>query len=350
MEKYRLHYDILLIESKDSIIIFKESLHQHHSGLQTHQNAPDKNLPYLYCHFTPCQMISAGLTCFFSNLNVADVVILVSVVILVAFFSMQRYGTDKVGWLFAPIVLVWFLFIGSIGALNIWKYDRSVLKAFNPIYIYRYFKRGKSNWTSLGGIMLSITGLFFLDPPHFSVLERICSFVCLNESLFAGTEALFADLCHFPVLAIQVCHLANRLQSSVSSFRFLFSCTWAFFSMQIAFTFVVFPCLLLAYTGQAAYIMKNQGHVVDAFYRSIPGTSSPSSIDLFQKAKVEETPQPYQSFFRNLCKLFLCYVTEPQISCKFPNDKTEWLIHRLKKVSNTNAPTNSDTHFLSKMY
>lgn len=41
--------------------------------------------------------------------------------------------------------------------------------------------------------------------------------------------------------------------------------------MQIAFIFVVFPSLLLAYTGQAAYILKNNNHVFDAFYRSIPG-------------------------------------------------------------------------------
>ncbi|PKA64078.1 Putative potassium transporter 12 [Apostasia shenzhenica] len=142
-----------------------------------------------------------------------DIVIMVAVIILVGLFSMQHYGTDKVGWLFAPVVLLWFLLIGVIGAVNIWKYDRSVLKAFNPVHIFRYFSRGRDNWTSLGGIMLSIT----------------------------GTEALYADLCHFPVLAI-----------------------------QIAFTFVVFPCLLLAYTGQAAYIMQHHGHVFDAFYRSIP--------------------------------------------------------------------------------
>ncbi|OVA12412.1 potassium transporter [Macleaya cordata] len=140
-----------------------------------------------------------------------DVVVVVSAVILVGLFSMQHYGTDRVGWLFAPIVLLWFLLIGGIGAFNIWKYDSSVLKAFSPVYIYRYFRRG--GWNSLGGIMLSIT----------------------------GTEALFADLAHFPVLAV-----------------------------QIAFTVVVFPCLLLAYTGQAAYIIKNQDHVKDAFYRSIP--------------------------------------------------------------------------------
>ncbi|KAK8940682.1 putative potassium transporter 11 [Platanthera zijinensis] len=142
-----------------------------------------------------------------------DVVVVVAVVILVGLFSMQHYGADKVGWLFAPIVLLWFLLIGAIGAVNIWKYDSSVLRAFNPIYIIRYFKGGHRNWTSLGGIMLSIT----------------------------GTEALFADLCHFPVLAI-----------------------------QIAFTLIVFPCLLLAYCGQASYLMQHQEHVSEAFYRSIP--------------------------------------------------------------------------------
>ncbi|KAI3931574.1 hypothetical protein MKW92_011176 [Papaver armeniacum] len=140
-----------------------------------------------------------------------DVVLVVSTIILVGLFSMQHYGTDKVGWLFAPIVLLWFLLIGGIGAYNIWKYDSSVLRAFSPVYIYRYFKRG--GWKTLGGIMLSIT----------------------------GTEALFADIAHFPVSAV-----------------------------QLAFTMLVFPCLLLAYTGQAAYIVKNQDHVIDAFYRSIP--------------------------------------------------------------------------------
>ncbi|GLU10189.1 hypothetical protein SLE2022_270090 [Rubroshorea leprosula] len=142
------------------------------------------------------------------------VVVVVAVVILVGLFSMQHYGTDKVGWLFAPVVLLWFLLIGGIGIFNICKYDSSVLKAFSPVYIYRYLGRGgKDNWTSLGGIMLSIT----------------------------GTEALFADLAHFPVA-----------------------------SVQIAFTVVVFPCLLSAYCGQAAYLISNKDHVVNAFYHSIP--------------------------------------------------------------------------------
>ncbi|XP_050367237.1 potassium transporter 10-like [Argentina anserina] len=143
-----------------------------------------------------------------------EMVVLFAVAILVLLFTMQQYGTGKIWWLFAPIVLVWLLLIGGIGIFNILKYDISILKAFSPVYVYRYFKRrGRAGWESLGGIMLSIN----------------------------GTETLFADLNHFPVLSI-----------------------------QIAFTVVVFPCLLLAYCGQAAYLIKNSTSVTDAFYHSVP--------------------------------------------------------------------------------
>ena len=52
-----------------------------------------------------------------------------------------------------------------------------------------------------------------------------------------------------------------------------FACllTTSHFGMQIAFTVVVFPCLLLQYTGQAAYIAQNRSSVVHAFYYSLPG-------------------------------------------------------------------------------
>ncbi|RIA04014.1 hypothetical protein BRARA_K01786 [Brassica rapa] len=136
----------------------------------------------------------------------SDIAVFVSVVILIGLFSMQHYGTDKVGWLFAPIVLIWFLFIGATGIYNICKHDPSVLKAFSPTYIYLYFKRrGQDGWISL------------------------------------GTEALYADISYFPLQAI-----------------------------QLAFTFFVFPCLLLAYCGQAAYLVNHKEHYQDAFYASIP--------------------------------------------------------------------------------
>ncbi|GJN09540.1 hypothetical protein PR202_ga27555 [Eleusine coracana subsp. coracana] len=77
--------------------------------------------------------------------------------------------------------------------------------------------------------------------PAISVLSASGGIRVQDQNMSTGTEALYADLCHFPVLAV-----------------------------QIAFTLVVFPCLLLAYTGQAAYIIYHKDHVVDAFYRSLP--------------------------------------------------------------------------------
>ncbi|CAI0401562.1 unnamed protein product [Linum tenue] len=138
----------------------------------------------------------------------------VAVVIFIALFWLQRFGTEKISWLFAPIILIWFISIGGIGIFNILKYGSRALKAFSPVYMYRAFNGNhKDAWLSLGGVMLSI----------------------------AGSEALFADISNFSVAAI-----------------------------QIAFFLVVLPCLILSYLGQAAYLMEHSDRVNDAFYSSIP--------------------------------------------------------------------------------
>ncbi|WCJ26700.1 Potassium transporter family protein [Euphorbia peplus] len=143
-----------------------------------------------------------------------DAVVGISIAILIALFSVQRFGTDKVGFAFAPIICVWFMFISGIGLYNLFKYDLGVLRALNPVYIWRYFQRnGKKGWISLGGVVMCIT----------------------------GTEAMFADLGHFNVKAI-----------------------------QISFSSVVLPALLSAYAGQAAYLTKFPEHVSDTFYKSVP--------------------------------------------------------------------------------
>ncbi|KAH9773382.1 putative potassium transporter 12 [Citrus sinensis] len=151
----------------------------------------------------------------FSQMDLfAGALVIVSIIILVALFSIQRFGTGKVGFMFAPVLALWFFSLGSIGLYNLVKYDISVVRAFNPIYIYLFFKKnGKDAWSALGGCVLCIT----------------------------GAEAMFADLGHFSVKAI-----------------------------QIAFTFVVFPCLLLAYMGQAAYLMKYPDSANRIFYDSVP--------------------------------------------------------------------------------
>ncbi|KAM4086623.1 hypothetical protein ACJW30_10G116500 [Castanea mollissima] len=143
-----------------------------------------------------------------------DMIVWISVAILVLLFSAQRFGTDKVGYTFAPIICIWFAFIGGIGIFNFLKFDTTVIKALNPQYIFDYFKRNKKEaWISLGGTVLSIT----------------------------GTEALFADVGHFTVKSI-----------------------------QISMCSVIYPALILAYAGQAAFLRKHSDLIRDPFFQSIP--------------------------------------------------------------------------------
>ena len=105
--------------------------------------------------------------------NYPDTVVGVSVAILIVLFSLQRLGTDKVGFAFAPVIILWFSFIGGIGLFNLFKYDLGVLRAFNPKYIIDYFKRnGKQGWISLGGVVLCITG----DQSSYEVLSSFFFF------------------------------------------------------------------------------------------------------------------------------------------------------------------------------
>lgn len=93
----------------------------------------------------------------------AGALVIVSIIILVALFSIQRFGTGKVGFMFAPVLALWFFSLGSIGLYNLVKYDISVVRAFNPTYIYLFFKKNsKDAWSALGGCVLCITGMLHL--------------------------------------------------------------------------------------------------------------------------------------------------------------------------------------------
>ncbi|KAK5835327.1 Potassium transporter 8 -like protein [Gossypium arboreum] len=129
--------------------------------------------------------------------------------ILIFLFALQHYGTHRVGFLFAPVVITWLLCISAIGVYNIFYWNPKVYQALSPFYMYKFLKKTqKGGWMSLGGILLCIT----------------------------GSEAMFADLGHFSQLSI-----------------------------KIAFTFVVYPSLILAYMGQAAYLSKH--HILETDYR-----------------------------------------------------------------------------------
>ncbi|KAL4588520.1 hypothetical protein LXL04_001411 [Taraxacum kok-saghyz] len=143
-----------------------------------------------------------------------DNVVMISVAYLIVLFSLQKFGTSKIGLAIGPALFVWFCSLGGIGIYNLVKYDSSVLKAFNPLHIYYYFKRDSTKaWYSLGGCLLCAT----------------------------GSEAMFADLCYFSVTAIQL----------------IFAC-------------LVLPCLMLGYLGQAAYLMENNNDAQQPFFSSIP--------------------------------------------------------------------------------
>lgn len=118
-------------------------------------------------------------------LRVSGAVVGISIAILIVLFSVQRFGTDKVGFTFAPVVLVWFSFIGGIGLYNLFKYDIGVLRAFNPKYIVDYMKRnGKDGWISLGGIFLCITGECWHIKCPVSSFFMFFIFIHLKFSIF----------------------------------------------------------------------------------------------------------------------------------------------------------------------
>lgn len=83
---------------------------------------------------------------------------------------------------------------------------------------------------------------------------------------------MFADLGHFSYSAIQV-HLWN-LDRHFDTWCLIFLCILYFpiLPSQIAFTFLVYPALILAYMGQAAYLSKNH-QMADqiSYYVSVPG-------------------------------------------------------------------------------
>ncbi|XAR71877.1 hypothetical protein NMG60_11018324 [Bertholletia excelsa] len=142
-------------------------------------------------------------------------VIPITCFILVCLFALQHYGTHRVGFVFAPVVLIWLLCISSLGLYNIFHWNPHVYKALSPYYMFKFLKKTrKGGWMSLGGILLCIT----------------------------GSEAMFADLGHFSYTAI-----------------------------QIAFTFLVYPALILAYMGEAAYLSKHHPtSYAISFYVSVP--------------------------------------------------------------------------------
>ncbi|KAG5067927.1 hypothetical protein JHK85_000304 [Glycine max] len=171
--------------------------------------------------FTPAiSVFSAvsGLELSMSKEKHAYVEVPAACIILIGLFALQHYGTHRVGFLFAPVIITWLFCLSTIGIYNIFYWNPHVYKALSPYYAFQLLRKTqKGGWMALGGILLCIT----------------------------GSEAMFADLGHFTQLSI-----------------------------KIAFTSVVYPSLIFAYMGQAAYLSKHHNIEQDyhfGFYESVPG-------------------------------------------------------------------------------
>jgi KUP system potassium uptake protein len=116
----------------------------------------------------------------------APYVVPISVVILIVLFVFQQYGTHRVGRLFGPVMVVWFVTIAGLGAIWIAR-EPSVLGAINPVHAVRYFRsHGFPGIAVLGAVFLAVTGgeALYADMGHFGKQPiRIAWFVLVLPAL-----------------------------------------------------------------------------------------------------------------------------------------------------------------------
>ncbi len=140
-------------------------------------------------------------------------IIPITVTILIALFSVQRFGTGKVGNIFGRITALWFLALAALGIKGIIA-SPDVLSALNPLHGLQFlFSNGWSGFVVLGAVFLSVT----------------------------GAEALYADMGHFGRGPI-----------------------------RLAWFWVVLPALVLNYLGQGALLLKNPAAAENPFYLLAP--------------------------------------------------------------------------------
>ena len=136
-------------------------------------------------------------------------IIAITVVILVGLFSFQRLGTEKVGRIFGPVMVVWFSSLAVLGLVQVLKQPQ-VLMALSPHCAFNFFMdAGWHGYFVLGSVVLVVT----------------------------GAESVYADLGHFGVRPI-----------------------------RRAWFWIVMPALLLNYFGQAAWMLTHPEATADPHF------------------------------------------------------------------------------------
>lgn len=137
----------------------------------------------------------------------------ITIGILLVLYFCQHYGTAKIGNLFGPIIIIWFITIGTLGAIHITD-NTMVFNALNPYYAINFFKaNGWTGYMLLGAVFLVVT----------------------------GGEALYADMGQFGRNTIRM----------------------GWFGLAL-------PALLLNYFGQGAYILEHPEAITNPFYSLAP--------------------------------------------------------------------------------
>ncbi len=145
--------------------------------------------------------------------GLSHLVVPISLGILAALFLLQRRGTGAVGWLFGPVILIWFVTIGILGAREVVAHP-GVLEALSPSWAARFMAdHGAAGFLTLGGVVLAVT----------------------------GAEALYADRGHFGAGPIRMSWFG-----------------------------IVFPAVVLSYLGQSALILAHPRTVSNPFYLLVP--------------------------------------------------------------------------------
>ncbi|OEL17782.1 putative potassium transporter 2 [Dichanthelium oligosanthes] len=133
-------------------------------------------------------------------------IVLLSCIVLVGLFALQHRGTQKVAFMFAPIVIIWLFSIGGIGLYNILHWNPNIYQALSPYYILKFFRKtGKDGWIALGGILLSMTGseAMFADLGHFTSAS-------VRFSLFTGIACMTVMLVTTFLMALIVIFVWQR--------------------------------------------------------------------------------------------------------------------------------------------
>lgn len=131
-----------------------------------------------------------------------DVPVPAACVILIGLFVLQPCGTHKIGFMFAPIIAVWLLFIGAVGVYNIIFWDVEILYKISPLYLFKFMRNlDVSRWRLLGSAILcaagwtsSISTVFYKQKKDHQLILRAVLTCCRIRGNVCRVRPFFQEI------------------------------------------------------------------------------------------------------------------------------------------------------------